>query len=132
VRPHDHFRVDADGDLYFVDRGDDVIKTRGGKVSSVEVENTLHDVAGLRYAAVIGVPDDLLGESVRAYVVAEEGAQLAGDLIKACRARLENFMVPHEIVFVDDLPRTESGKIRKKSLSRDPLEEAPATRLSAL
>jgi long-chain acyl-CoA synthetase len=70
---------------------------------------------------------------VLASFVAEEGVQLdQRHLIKACRARLENFMVPHEIVFVDDLPRTESGKIRKKSLSRDPLEEQPATRLRAL
>lgn len=129
---HDHFTVDEDGDLYFIDRSDDLIKTRGGKVSSVEVENTLHGIPGVRHAAVIGVPDELLGESVRAYVVAEEGAQLdEQELIRACRAQLENFMVPHEIVFLDDLPRTESGKVRKKSLSSDPLEDLPATRLSA-
>ena len=44
---HDHFTVDADGDLYFVDRSDDIIKTRGEKVSSVEVENVLHDLDGV-------------------------------------------------------------------------------------
>ena len=64
---YDHFTVDADGDLYFVDRSDDIIKTRGEKVSSVEVENAIHEIAGVRHAAVIGIPDDLLGQAVRAY-----------------------------------------------------------------
>jgi long-chain acyl-CoA synthetase len=114
---HDHFTVDADGDLYFVDRSDDIIKTRGEKVSSVEVENVLHGLEGVRQAAVVGVPDELLGQAVRAFVVPQEGASLnEQDLIRACRARLENFMVPRDIVFVEELPHTDSGKIRKKSL----------------
>jgi acyl-coenzyme A synthetase/AMP-(fatty) acid ligase len=119
---HDHFTVDEDGDLYFVDRSDDIIKTRGEKVSSVEVENALHDVAGIRQAAVIGIPDELLGEALRAFVLLDEGAELTElDVIKASRSRLENFMVPREVVFVTELPHTDSGKIRKKSLSREPL-----------
>ena len=114
---HDHFTVDADGDLYFVDRSDDIIKTRGEKVSSVEVENVLHSLDGVRQAAVVGVPDELLGQAVRAFVIPQEGATLTEqDLIRACRARLENFMVPRDVVFVSELPHTDSGKIRKKSL----------------
>jgi long-chain acyl-CoA synthetase len=119
---HDHFTVDADGDLYFVDRSDDIIKTRGEKVSSVEVENALHDVAGIRQAAVVGVPDELLGQAVRAFVLLDEGTQLTElEVIKECRTRLENFMVPRDVVFVSELPHTDSGKIRKKSLPREPL-----------
>jgi long-chain acyl-CoA synthetase len=119
---HDHFTVDSDGDLYFVDRSDDIIKTRGEKVSSVEVENALHDVSGIRQAAVVGVPDELLGEAVRAFVLLDEGARLTErDVIKECRTRLENFMVPRDVVFVTELPHTDSGKIRKKSLPREPL-----------
>jgi acyl-coenzyme A synthetase/AMP-(fatty) acid ligase len=119
---HDHFTVDADGDLYFVDRSDDIIKTRGEKVSSVEVENALHDVIGIRQAAVVGVPDELLGQAVRAFVLLDEGAQLTElEVIRECRMRLENFMVPRDIVFVSELPHTDSGKIRKKSLPREPL-----------
>jgi long-chain acyl-CoA synthetase len=121
---HDHFTVDADGDLYFVDRSDDVIKTRGEKVSSVEVENTLHDIPGVRLAAVVGVPDPLLGQAIRAYIVPNEGIELEEQaVIRFCRGRLENFMVPQEIVIVDELPRTESGKVRKKSLRREPTPE---------
>jgi long-chain acyl-CoA synthetase len=114
---HDHFTVDADGDLYFVDRSDDIIKTRGEKVSSVEVENVLHSLDGVHQAAVVGVPDELLGQAVKAFVVLEDGAALTErELIRACQARLENFMVPRDVVFVSELPHTESGKIRKKSL----------------
>jgi len=129
---HDHFTVDEEGDLYFIDRSDDIIKTRGEKVSSVEVENALHDVPGVRQAAVVGIPDELLGEAVRAFVLLEEAAELTElDVIKACRARLENFMVPRDVVFVTELPHTDSGKIRKKSLSREPLEASPKSRLGA-
>ncbi len=127
----DHFTVDKDGDLYFVDRSDDIIKTRGEKVSSVEVENALHDVAGVRQAAVVGIPDELLGEAVRAYVLLDEGAALTElDVIRECRTRLENFMVPRDVVFVTELPHTDSGKVRKKSLSREPLAPSPASTLS--
>src|SRR6185295_13103645 len=73
---HDYFTADADGYLAFVDRSDDIIKTRGEKVSSVEVENAIHELAGVRQAAVIGVPDEVLGEAVRAYVVLEDGAEV--------------------------------------------------------
>jgi long-chain acyl-CoA synthetase len=131
---HDHFTVDEDGDLYFVDRTDDVIKTRGEKVSSVEVENALHEIEGVRQGAVIGVPDDLLGEAVRAYVVLEEGAALTEqDVIKECRARLENFMVPQEVVFLPELPHTDSGKVRKKTLRQEagPIARKPRRKIGA-
>jgi long-chain acyl-CoA synthetase len=114
---HDHFTVDEDGDLYFVDRSDDLIKTRGEKVSSVEVEAALHDIPGVRQAAVVGVPDELLGQAVRAYVVLEDGTVMGEqELIRACRARIENFMVPREVVLLSELPLTESGKVRKRDL----------------
>jgi long-chain acyl-CoA synthetase len=114
---YDHFTVDADGDLYFVDRSDDIIKTRGEKVSSVEVENALHEIDGVKQAAVIGVPDDLLGQAVRAYVVLQEDVRLTEQqIIRVCRSKLENFMVPREVLLVEELPQTESGKVRKKSL----------------
>jgi long-chain acyl-CoA synthetase len=114
---HDYFRMDRDGFLYFVGRSDDIIKTRGEKVSPVEVENVLHGIAGVREAAVVGVPDALLGEAVRAYVVLEPGTTLNEKKIRAhCLARLENFMVPRDIVIVETLPKTATGKISKRAL----------------
>ena len=114
----DFFKMDEDGCLYFVGRSDDIIKTRGEKVSPVEVENCLHGIPGVREAAVIGIPDDLMGEAIRAYVALNEGASLTEKEIKAhCLTKLENFMVPKEVVFLPELPKTATGKIRKKSLT---------------
>jgi long-chain acyl-CoA synthetase len=117
---NDYFTVDEDGLLYFVGRTDDIIKTRGEKVSTVEVENILHGVPGVRQAAVVGVPDELLGEAVRAYVVPDGSRPLTpDDVLRVARGKLENFMVPREVVIVDELPHTESGKVRKRSLLED-------------
>jgi amino acid adenylation domain-containing protein len=120
---HDWFRMDAEGFLYFVGRSDDIIKTRGEKVSPVEVENVLHAIEGIREAAVVGVPDELLGEAIRAYVVLEPGSALDAGRIRAqCMKRLESFMVPQQIVPCADLPRTATGKVSRKAI----LEHPPA------
>jgi acyl-coenzyme A synthetase/AMP-(fatty) acid ligase len=114
---HDLFTTDADGDLYFVSRSDEIIKTRGEKVSPNQVENVLFSIAGVKEAAVVGVPDDLLGEAIRAYVVLEEGSSVGeSDVVRACREHLEAFAVPHEVRFIEELPKTPSGKVRRKSL----------------
>lgn len=113
----DFFTMDAEGFLYFVGRSDDIIKTRGEKVSPVEVENALHGIPGIRDAAVIGIPDARLGQAIRAYVALQDDATLCErEIIKLCLAKLENFMVPKEVVILDELPKTATGKIRKKSL----------------
>ena len=114
---HDLFRMDADGYLYFVGRSDDIIKTRGEKVSPVEVENAMLAIAGIREVAAVGVPDALLGQAIRAYVVLEPDISLSGKQIRAlCAARLENFMVPQDIVLCTDLPKTATGKVSRKAL----------------
>ena len=114
---HDWFTQDEDGFLYFVGRTDDIIKTRGEKVSPLEVENVLVGIDGVREAAVIGIEDELLGQAIRAYVALDDGADLSGrDIVAACRLKLETFMVPREIVVLDELPKTDTGKVRKKSL----------------
>ncbi|HEY8681926.1 MAG TPA: AMP-binding protein, partial [Rhodanobacter sp.] len=103
----DQFRMDADGYLYFVGRSDDIIKTRGEKVSPVEVENAMLAIAGIREVAVAGIPDELLGQAVCAWVVLEPGTSLSSGQIRAqCITRLENFMVPRQIVLCMELPRT--------------------------
>ena len=118
---HDFFTMDADGDLYFVGRSDDIIKTRGEKVSPVEVENALHRIAGVREAAVVGVPDDALGEAIRAFVVLDEGAALTEQQVKReCMALLEGFMVPRDVVFVSELPTTATAKVSRRLLRELP------------
>jgi len=114
----DYCRMDEDGYVYFVARMDDMIKSCGEKVAPKEVETMLMDIAGVKEAAVIGVPDEVLGQAVKAFVVLESGARLAEhDLQRLCHARLESFMVPKHIAIVPGLPRTDTGKIRKIDLS---------------
>ena len=118
---HDHFRMDAEGFLYFVGRTDDIIKTRGEKVSPAEVENVIHRIAGVREVAVVGVADELLGQAIRAFVVLDAGVAMSERQIRAeCAARLENFMMPRDIVLCVDLPKTATGKVSKKALLENP------------
>jgi amino acid adenylation domain-containing protein len=119
----DLFRADEEGYLYFVGRKDDIIKTRGEKVSPKEVENVLYALAGVREAAVIGLPDPILGQSIKAVIaLAEEGALSERDVVSHCARHLEDFMVPRAIEFVHELPKTESGKIRRSQVQVEALE----------
>src|ERR1044071_4430377 len=102
------FRTDEEGFLYFVGRKDDIIKTRGEKVSPKEVENVLYELPGIREACVIGVPDPILGQAIKAIVAADEGIT-ERDVIKHCAARLEDFMVPGTVEFRSALPKSENG-----------------------
>ena len=113
----DLFRSDEEGWLYFVARKDEIIKSRGEKVSPREVENVLHEVPGVLEAAVVGVPDELLGEAIKAFIVCAPGqAPDARAVLRHCQARLESFMVPRSVEFVSALPRTDNGKVRRASL----------------
>ncbi|MGD9752510.1 MAG: class I adenylate-forming enzyme family protein [Acidimicrobiia bacterium] len=113
----DWFKMDEEGYLYFLGRSDDIIKSRGEKVSPVEVENALYGLTDVREAAVIGVEDPVLGQAIRAYVALEAGSALtAADIRRHCQGCLENYMVPAEVVILEELPKTDTGKIRKKGL----------------
>lgn len=121
----DLFRTDEEGFLYFVGRKDDIIKTRGEKVSPKEVENVLYALAGVREAAVVGVPDPVLGHAIKA-VVALDGrsALTAGDIVRYCARYLEDFMVPKIIEFRDELPKNDNGKIARRQVEAEALEAA--------
>jgi acyl-CoA synthetase (AMP-forming)/AMP-acid ligase II len=111
-------RLDDEGYLYFVARMDDVIKSRGEKVAPKEVETAIMNIPGVKEAAVIGVPDELLGQAVKAFVVLEQGANFTDkDIMKECQKRLENFMVPKIVEFRAELPKTTTGKITKTGLA---------------
>ena len=113
----DIFRTDDEGWLYFVARKDDILKTRGEKVAPREVENAIHELAPVLECAVVGVPDQAHGVTIRALVRLKPGASLTErDVIRHCLSRLESFMVPASVVFVSELPRTDSGKIRRRDL----------------
>lgn len=114
----DIFRTDSEGWLYFVARKDDIIKSRGEKVSPREVENVLYGMPGVLEAAVVGVPDEVLGEAVKAFVTLKSGVALTErDVIRHCQGKLESFMVPKHVAFVAELPKTDTGKIKKTGLA---------------
>lgn len=117
LRTGDLFRTDREGLLYFVSRTDDMIMSGGNKVSPVEIENTVYTVPGVREAAAVGVPDETLGEAVVVYVATHVGAELTPEEIRrACRARLEPALVPKRVILVDELPKTQAGKISRTDL----------------
>jgi long-chain acyl-CoA synthetase len=90
----------------------------GGCGSSSETEPA-PQVEGVKEAAVVGVPDNLLGEAILAYVVRDDQIAVAeSEIIRICRERVEGFAVPHELTFIDELPKTASGKVRRRSLPR--------------
>jgi amino acid adenylation domain-containing protein len=121
----DLFRMDEEGYLYFFGRKDDIIKSRGEKVSPKEIEDVLYSLPGIAEAAVIGVPDEVLGQAIRAVVTLREGASLTEkDVLRHCAERLENFMVPQSVVFMAALPRTGSGKINKRVVAAQTGEDA--------
>ena len=113
----DYFKMDEDGFLYFISRKDDIIKSRGEKVSPKEVENVIYGLEGVVETAVIGLPDPVLGQSIKAFVVLDRTELTERDVLRHCRAHLEDFMVPQQIEFRDSLPKTSSGKIKKTGLS---------------
>jgi acyl-CoA synthetase (AMP-forming)/AMP-acid ligase II len=125
----DLFRTDEEGWLYFVARKDDIIKSRGEKVSPREVENALYSMEGVLHAAVVGVPDAVLGQAIKAYVVVKDGHELSErQVIKHCLGQLEDFMAPKYVEFVPELPQTDTGKIKKAALGQGPARETVAAR----
>jgi acyl-CoA synthetase (AMP-forming)/AMP-acid ligase II len=116
----DFFKKDEEGFLYFIGRKDDMIKTKGERVSPREVENVLCEMKGVLEAAVFGVPDHILGQAVTACVVWCDGTRPAQrEILKFCSDRLQPFMIPKRVMFVDCLPKSSNGKIDKKILKSD-------------
>jgi acyl-CoA synthetase (AMP-forming)/AMP-acid ligase II len=110
-------RLDERGYLTITDRLKDMYISGGFNVYPAEVEQVLARLDGLAESAVIGVPDERLGEVGKAFVIPAPGAQLSTeDIIEHCRARLANYKVPKQVEFRTELPRNPSGKILKRVL----------------
>jgi len=112
--------VDAEGFVYICDRVKDMIISAGENIYPAEIENIIRSHAEVADVAVIGVPDELWGEAIKALVVKQPGATLrAGDIQRHTRAHLAEFKVPKSVDFVEQLPRNASGKLLKAQL-REP------------
>jgi long-chain acyl-CoA synthetase len=119
--------VDEDGYFHIADRLKDMIDVGGMNVYPVQVENVLYEHGAVAEAAVFGVPDDLMGEQVRACVVLKPGSTDSPEqLIDFCRAKLAPFKVPTLLEVVEEIPRNPSGKILKRILREKALERQEA------
>ncbi len=113
----DIFRMDEEGYCTFLGRSGDFIKSRGEKISPKEVENALYDMPGVVEAAVVGIPDPILGEAIKAFVVFNGPRPAKAEVLAHCKARLEDICVPRDVEFRDELPKTPSGKIHRAALT---------------
>lgn len=110
-------RIDPEGYVYILDRIKDMVNRGGFKVYCIEVENVLYQHPDVLEAAVVGVPDPVLGERVRAVIVPREGHAVDPDDVRRfCAARLADYKVPEQIRVVESLPRNPSGKVLKQVL----------------
>ena len=111
---------DADGYVFIVDRAKDMIISGGENIFSTQVEAAIHKHEAVLEAAVIGVPDEEWGEAVKAVVVLKPGMSATEqEIIDAAREHLASYQKPRSVDFVDSLPKTPVGKVRKNEL-RDP------------
>jgi acyl-CoA ligase (AMP-forming) (exosortase A-associated) len=115
----DLVKMDEDGFLYFIGRRDTMIKSSGFRISPTEIEEVLFQTGKLRGAAAIGIPDDVLGQVVKVFVVAKDGAPLdQQELLSVCAEKMPRYMVPKSLEVLDELPKTSSGKVDYPALRR--------------
>jgi acyl-CoA ligase (AMP-forming) (exosortase A-associated) len=115
----DLVKTDDEGFLYFVGRRDTMIKSSGIRISPTEIEEVLFQTGKLRGAAAIGIPDDVLGQVIKVFVVAKDGTPLdPQELLLLCAEKMPRYMVPKFLEVLDELPKTSSGKVDYPALRR--------------
>ena len=109
--------MDEQGWFYIVDRKKDLINASGYKVWPREVEDVLYEHAAVREAAVVGVPDEYRGETVKAFVSLQPDAVVTADeLVAHCQDRIAAYKYPRSVEIIDELPKTVTGKILRREL----------------
>jgi long-chain acyl-CoA synthetase len=118
--------MSPEGWVFIVDRKKDMINASGYKVWPREVEDVLAEHPAVRESAVVGVPDEKRGETVKAFVSLRAGAEVTvEELIAHCRERMAAYKYPRQIEVIDELPKTVTGKILRREL-RDQAATAPS------
>ncbi|MEW8193740.1 MAG: hypothetical protein AB2793_08500, partial [Candidatus Thiodiazotropha sp.] len=106
--------TDADGYLYIDGRSSDMIKSGANRISPKEIEEVILELEDVHEVAVIGSPDELLGEIIKAYVVPKKGSELKQrNIQRHCKNNLAIYKIPKTIEFIEELPKTASGKIKR-------------------
>ncbi len=107
-------RKDGDGYLYIAGRRSDMIKSGAHRISPKEIEEVILEMNEVHEVSVVGIPDEILGEAIRAVIVLKEGCQPDEKKVQRhCQTKLASFKIPKEVLFTQELPKTSSGKIRK-------------------
>jgi acyl-CoA synthetase (AMP-forming)/AMP-acid ligase II len=120
LRTGDKGYVDDEGYIYLAGRGDDMIIRGGENISPEEVEDALYAHPMVDDCAVIGVSDPDWGQEPKAIVVLKQGQECTSEeLMEFCRGKLSSFKRPRYVCFVDELPRTSTGKVLKRDLRKD-------------
>lgn len=115
----DIVKMDEAGFFYFIGRRDTMIKSSGFRISPTEVEEVLFMTGKLLGAAVIGIPDELLGQAIKAFVIPKDGEMIDTQaLLASCNEKLPRYMVPKVVEVLAELPKTSSGKIDYPALRR--------------
>ena len=128
LRTGDLGHLDADGVLWLAGRRSDMIKTGAHRVHPGDIEDVIAELPGVSEVAVVGIDDSVLGQVIKAFVVAPGLPPNSGNHIKAhCRERLATYKIPRDIAFVTTLPRTASGKVRRAALLAPFLESDTAS-----
>ena len=127
LKSGDAARIDDEGYIYIVDRWKDMYISGGENVYPAEVENVIHQLPQILEAAIIGVPDERWGETGKAVIVVKPDETLDEETVIAhCLANLAKFKIPKSVAFVDELPRTATGKVLKRELRADLIgDDAP-------
>lgn len=112
-------RIDIDGNLFLVDRKDDLILKSGFKIYPREIEEVLEQLPHILESAVVGVPDPVMGHETKACVVLKNGAEISsGDIVEYCRERMAIYKCPKIVRFYKELPKAPGGKILKSELRK--------------
>lgn len=115
----DLVKLDEEGYIYFIGRRDTMIKSSGFRISPTEVEEVIFQCGHVVGAAVIGIPDEVLGQHIKAFVVRKNNSDFSPEAIMAfCAEHLPRYMVPQAVEFLDELPKTSSGKVDYPALRR--------------
>ena len=128
--------MNEEGWLFIVDRKKDMINASGFKVWPREVEDVLYTHPAIQEAAVVGIPDEYRGENVAAFVTLQSGpeadAVTEDEIVEFCREKLASYKAPRQVTIIDELPKTSSGKILRRTIRADAVAAAEAAKARAV
>jgi long-chain acyl-CoA synthetase len=118
IKTGDLAQQDSDGYFFIQGRRSDIIKSGAHRISPKEIEEVILELEGVAEAAVVGEPDEIMGELIKAVIVLRAGSALDARSVQAhCHQRLAVYKVPRKVAFVSELPKTASGKVKRFQLS---------------